>query len=509
MILLKILQKLNSFKLKKNKIIDFILWILLFILSINFIYLIILFFSIISNNIITLDFGEGFVLEAVWRLKNDLGLYNDFSQDFNNLVAFYPPVFFYYLLLVNKVSGLGININLLFLANGITLSLLGVLIYKVVNLEVKCKKLAVISSLLFFTFFYIFLFPYIGKVDLLAALLNLFGVYLFLKFYNDEKKIYLCLFPFVLAFFTKLTTVVLMLALLAYLFVSKKKNLFVNFSFIYFSLLSIIFLIINHKTNNLFYKSVFEIHDFSEYSSHRVISFVASMIFIIILGSLISSLLLKQKLRWKFWLILFIFLLIGDFLLSGKAGSGFNYFMELLILISIIFGISFNDLLVVNKERFVSYITIIFNNIAFVIVSIILFFSLNVFFSHNTISRYLKYTAKNQNELNSFFQVNQGKKILSESSIFNVINNKHEDIYEFFLFSTLINHNQLDQNILLEKLKNEYYYVVLTTNIFDISSGCCADRFNDKLITSIKNNFYLKREIKNNNEDVYYIFEKL
>lgn len=504
-----------------KKLIEFILFAVGLSLITSFVSLINI-FSFIKEGFITIDYSDGFILEAVWRLKNGLSVYQNFSIDFNGLTAVYPPVFYYYSLSISKITGLSVNLDLLLIANFFALALLSAVIYKITELETKNKIIGVISALVFFLIFKKILIYAAVKVDILAALLSFLGVYLFLSFksFKNNKLVYLSLVPFLLALFTKQTSITVFLAILILLFCSDKKRWLI-FTAIYSLATITIFAIINRETGGYFYHSVIETHLLTEYSLSLLVYLLLLSILVIIALLFCVKMYANDK-RKKFWISFVLIIFLFDVLLLAKNGSGLYYLTDLSVIISITLGIFLNDAIIFIKNMGDSHI---FNSPGLdknIFLNLFLFFAISSFLILQSISGIflpspeVEYYARGQNELNSFFLTNKNKNILSEENIFNFINDKHNNMYEFFVFNQLVKRGRWKQEILFDKLKDDYEYVVLSTNInndFNLHgkdlSKYYNDRFSKELLAFIKTNFELYKEIKGyNGVTLYYIFKK-
>lgn len=510
---------------EKENLINIILNITIFSLLVNLASLVYLFLVIIKEKIITLDYTNGFILESVWRLKNGLGLYNDFSNNFNSLVALYPPVTYYYFLIINKLSGLTLNLNFLLFSNFIILIFLIILIYKISFLETKNKKISMIVVLVFFLFIHNFLLSILGKIDLLAIFLNFLGIYIYIKFrYN--KLIYLSLIPFIIALFAKQTAIIIFIAVLVDLLFSDIKK-FSRFLIIFSFSSLLIFLVINHETGGAFYHSAVEPHLLTEISFSRILLFLLFIeipnILLIIISLLSLTGISNEQIRKNLWLSMLSVSILFNFYLLGKTGSNSNYLTELFIIISILIGIFLTNFINTpdkNTDKIISLPLLgkkmVSCFLLFLIVSFFMVFRGLNNANDNLLTQFvIKEEAISQKKLNQFFIKNKDKNILSEENTFNLINNKHSTFYEFAIFNLLIKNNKWDQEILFNALKNNYSYIVLTTNINREPSKLdfylnqyYLNRFDEDFIFFIKNNFELNQEIKKeDNSTRYYILK--
>lgn len=256
-----------------------------------------------------------------------------------------------------------------------------IIIFKISNIFFSNdRKIALIITLLFLSFIDIFAWSLLSRVDILAFVFCVGGIYIFLRYLANSNKrslVYLSAILFILAFYSRQTYLIAPISVLIYLFLSKNKD-FLRF-FISFSVISaLVFLYLNLITGwNFFYHAFYQnsLHHFSyERSIAGLFGFVATRIniFLFFIISLNFTLYLffrkelgnnKNRTTKKVISFLFIYSLFGYyfFLMTfGKAGSTFNYFFELM-LINILLFIASIKLLEwenPNQEKFATLSTL-------------------------------------------------------------------------------------------------------------------------------------------------------
>lgn len=182
-------------------------------------------------------------------LKNPAYLYHNIYQYPFYVTSDHPPIFH-----LATASLSLIMKNILFsgrLVSFISALLIGFLIYKIVETRCRSKVIGLISSLLFFSSYVIFLWGSIFRVDMLGAMLNLMGIYFILN-YRKGKNFYLAIICFILAVYTKWPFIIAAVGTLIYFFIKDRKTA-LRF-LLFFSLPTVsIFIILNILTGGQLY----------------------------------------------------------------------------------------------------------------------------------------------------------------------------------------------------------------------------------------------------------------
>jgi hypothetical protein len=432
-------------------------------------------------------YGEGFILNQANLLSQGRSIY----QDINNypyIVSNYPPV--YPLLCALFIRILGMSFAIGRTISFIATILIGFLIYIIIKEHSQqektlSKKSALIGALFFFASPYIYKYYPLIRVDALALLFSLIGLYFVFKFKNS-RYVYFAILFFILAFYAKQIFIAAPIASTVYLiFKDTKKGII--FLVIYSLLAFVIFFIINNATGGQFYlhniaynANVFSI--FAAIRQYIEMMRVHPIIFLAAISLIVYSIFNKES---SLFSIYFIVSAITS-LSIGKVGSNLNYFCELIGATCIMLGLFFLRFKINEK-----------NNNIFVLAGFLLQL---VLFTH---APFLTYGTPTQNDLDdskrvSEIIVNMPGPILSENSGLLLVNNK-EILFQPFIFTQLAKQNLWNQKPFIKDIEEKKFSLVILT--FNTDYENYGEMFSDEVVNAIRYGYHLHQKIGN-----YYIY---
>lgn len=293
--------------------------------------------------------GEGLLANNIEFLRSGKSIYTDINK-WPFIANPYPPFFSFtsYIFSILIPKNPLLSIRLLSILSTLGLS---ILIYFMLLKREISKKISCITSILFLITPLMLMWGYLGRVDVLGAVLSMLAVFLVL---NSDKKLNIILAATicVLAFYTKPTFLAAPAAIFFYLLINRKYLKTILFTGIIIFVGVIVFLILNKWTNGQFYQNVFH-NNLSSYHIKPFLSYSRDFIFFywfFIVGSIIFFVksLRKKKLPLLFFYLIFSFLLT---LTSGREGASTNYYIELLAVTMICGTIGFFSLNKPDKSK--------------------------------------------------------------------------------------------------------------------------------------------------------------
>jgi len=266
--------------------------------------------------------------------------------DYPFVVTLYPPVFFYLAALFVKTLGPTLFAGrVLSLICSLSVCLL---CFMITWLLTKNIFWGVLAGLFFSVSGYVQWWGMMFKNDIMAVCFGLAGILLFLKY--EKSKKYLLSVPFlILAVFTKQTTISAPLAVMAYLLLSKKRDMgkFFRFSFWFVGLSSLIFLFLTVATRGQFFIDIILVPrsivwDFTNFMSYwRGTFYSYGFLLVPAIGFIVLERILYRETSLISWFFIFSVLARYDI---GIIGSSDNYFMETVALVGIMAVLFFNSI---------------------------------------------------------------------------------------------------------------------------------------------------------------------
>ncbi|MBU1022998.1 glycosyltransferase family 39 protein, partial [bacterium] len=303
-----------------------------------------------------LDDGEGHVLNQAILIASGQLPYSPINVA-PYIVTNYPPLFpaiaastFRFLGEMPVMTGVTVFPGLIVTRLISVLSGLAIafLIYRVSIKSGGNSDTSAISSLLFLAMPIVYFWFSIGKPDLLAIFLGLFGLYIGIANLEKGKRFYLALIPLILAVFTRQSEIAPFLALTAFLFLKKDKRA-VTFTIVYLVSIIAVTLILQIATNGEYLKHIIT-YTRTQFYLPRLWStwsffFLNASLLLVVAFFHSAKEFSKRILSPALLYFCFAFLIS---LTSGKIGSDLNYFLETIVAAHILLAVFLNYLL---KEK--------------------------------------------------------------------------------------------------------------------------------------------------------------
>lgn len=447
-----------------------------------------------------MDYGEGFTLNTVRILSNGGNIYPLITDKYF-ITSPYPPLYYLIYSLLVKISDISFSTGRLI--SVVSTLIVSYLIYLIVKIKTKRPVLGAISSLIFLLSPYTFYWSALARVDMLALLFSLLGIYFIFK-YKGEKWIYLSVLFFVLSVYTKQSYFAAPIAVFLYLIIrNKQKNamrFIVSFSLFVISL----FLMLNYITDWQFY-----IHVIKNSASHRfsiplIFSFYWNFLDYYIYAILIvlaMTVVTAEFIKKRFSLFGIYFIIAGIFtVIIGKIGSTINYYLELTAIISVLFGFVINKLMIDTKRNSTYMPLFLYISIISIFVAIIGYFAI--------VNDPTPLDVMNNQKVSSIIENTKGR-ILSEDAGLLVLNNRPDDVFEFFILSSLSRAGLWDQSGFVNEMKNqEFSLIILNFNITESKiPEYELERVTDEMLIQIRQNYIITDKIGSNQTLYeYYIY---
>ncbi|MCD6216512.1 glycosyltransferase family 39 protein [bacterium] len=409
---------------------------------------------------LALDDGEGHVLNQAILIASGQLPYLPISSP-PYIVTNYPPFYaaiaastFGFLDQVQVMSGVTVFPGLIVTRLISVLSGLGIafLIYKTSIKSNASPDSSAISSLLFLAMPIVYFWFSIGKPDMLAIFLGLFGLYLGIANYDKGNRIFLSLIPLVLAVFTKQNEIAPFLAIALFLLIKKDRRL-ITFIAIYAAFILLITGVLQTASGGEYLSHIItytktQFYANRLYSTWSFFFLNASLLLVVAFFSTIRSL-VRREFNMAVFYFVFAFLIS---LTSGKVGSDLNYFLETIVAAHIILAIFIKD----GYRRNLAFSArLIAAGLAFLI-------ALDYAFLHD--NRRYSYEPNNDDRqygaiLASMIKEQQGP-ILSEDEAMAAVCGK-EVVFNPFIMSELAKEGIWDQTDFVNSIKDKKYDLLI------------------------------------------------
>jgi len=288
---------------------------------------------------------ESYILAETRLFTQVKNIYTDINNP-PYLGAVYAPVYMGILSTMAPIVGSS------FVA-GRTVSLfaalfIGFFIYRILKRETNSTYYSYVGALLFFASHYVYTWSSRYRPDFLGIFFSTCGIYLFLK-YRHNRKIFLSIPLFLLAFFTKQSFLAAPGAILIYLFFNDRK-MFVKFGLAIMGGVGCSLVLLNFITDGQYFLHTIKFLQTNPiYFMHSVPFFYKMLIIypIILIFALLYLLHGVRRIHsvYIWWFIATITVAAYT---ASKEGAWINYFIELFAVICILVGMSLHKL----KEDF-------------------------------------------------------------------------------------------------------------------------------------------------------------
>ncbi len=276
------------------------------------------------------DYGEGCTLLFFKQLKN----YGVYFFDINHYpfsYATYPPIFLFVIWFFELFFPSSLMAGRF--ASLFSVTLIAPVLYFLLQRKIANKFYALLLTLCYLSFWSIFVFGGVGRLDTLVCLWILIGFWLFEKYSEpyDRKRYWAFLF-FILAFFTKQNSILAPICIFFYLLLKKEERKhFLPSLFIYATPIIIMVLAFNLYTHGEFLKHLFF---YTVNREWRPFWFEKGMEYYlgdmkILLGIGILGLFSKQSFaKTNFIYLMYFLLTLASLRTIGLTASNVNYFLE-------------------------------------------------------------------------------------------------------------------------------------------------------------------------------------
>jgi hypothetical protein len=312
--------------MRKKPFNKYFLYFILFILIIIFINFLELSLTVLSYPF-DLDITEGFLMIPSIKLLKGESMYGNIHSPPYFFITKYPPVF--YIFNAFNMILFGVNLFSARIISFLSSLIIGFLIYLIVKRSTRNKLLGILAFLFFYSSYVTIQIATQIRVDVLATLFSLLGIYFILD-YKKTKKFYLAILFFLASFFTKQSFIAAPIASFVYLFMNDRKKSFQFFGIMILFTVSIS-LLINFLTNGQFlFHLLLGTSGIIEYS---FLPFFINLIpnFIILTIGVLFFLQEKRNLIALY----FIFSLIILLFLLTRTGAWINFLFEMTAIASI------------------------------------------------------------------------------------------------------------------------------------------------------------------------------
>ncbi len=302
-----------------------------------------------------LNWLEGGFLDVVERVLHGMPIYTEPTLEYVPFI--YTPLYYILAAAVAGVTGPGFTaLRVVSFASSLLCLLI---IYLYVSRETKNRYSGFISAGLFAAFYNVSdSWLDIGRNDPLFLLILLSALYI-VRFYRNNKSYLLAGILLFLAFFTKQSAIIVIIFLLGYAIIFNRKTILpVIVSALVLLAGSTFFM--DRIYDGWYSYFVFEL----PFNHHITLSYIALFwteellrVCMVPIGFIVYNLYLNlQSVRktpgWRFNLFAAAGMIFMAWFLRIHSGSGANALLPALAIITIIFGISINDLLIRSWQKF-------------------------------------------------------------------------------------------------------------------------------------------------------------
>lgn len=283
-----------------------------------------------------IEYGEGIILNLAVQLDKYGTYYLDIN-DYPFTHGAYPPGFIIFAYPLLKLLGPEIYIGRI-ISIIATLSI-GLVVYLISTQQGHGRKRSLTFALFVFPPFFVYTWTPFGRVDSLAILFSVIGLYVYVKKWQSHSNLkYLSCIFFVFAFLTKQNSVAAPCAILAYhLLVERNLRDFFKDLILFAGPLLLIMAALNGLTDGEFFLHTFTHHAFVGISLTEAFrgyyEFIRASNILLLIG-ILGVLLRKRPSIFLFYTIFTFAILITN----GKPGAKLNYYIEpyiaLLLLVS-------------------------------------------------------------------------------------------------------------------------------------------------------------------------------
>ncbi len=441
--------------------------------------------SIYLRNI-QIDFGEGILLGNAERLTKFLTIYPNIKVE--TILGVYPPL--YQLLSAGMINITGLN-----LASGRIISatasiITAILIYKSASTQDKLLKIA--FPALYLSSPIIMTWGPLMRVDALATMLTILGIYLFM---NAPPKLRIPLAATALAAstLTKQNMLAGVAAILIFLLAKKSWKDALKFLAYYSAIFGSTTALLTVITNGQYINHIYLYHFGHEYQLSRlsIYDWFFKMHLIVITAAILFTIYYLKVDKTTPSIYYYPLALLSS-LSIGKIGAATNYYVEPVASIILFLAVSSRKL---PKKRDVIMIAF-----TLLMISQFVIYSQNIALVPN-IEENLVFS--NKLKLLDYLENINGK-VLCEDATAAVISKKGPAVDWFILAQIFRNHLWNEHEYVEKLIRENFTHLILSFDITPTNVPSIEDeRFTHKLLNEFQENFILKEKIGNYRVYVY------
>ena len=260
---------------------------------------------------------------------------------------FYTPIWYLIMGRVTNIFGDSLVVGRIF--NLLTFAGCLILVFLIVRYFTRSKIYGLIGAALPLMSSYMIAWSMFPRVDMLAILFELAGIYVIIRFENS-RWLWLSIPLFVLAFYTKQSLVAFIAAACLYLFIRNRKQGLIYGGILTGTVLSILG-IANLLTQGDFFKQVFL------YQQSEIFSGTTSVVwtlFIILIPILVMGVVYAWKNKTSLLgLSVLATFVINTLVLFLHTGGNYNYFFEFVFALSLASGVFLQQIIKNRKEFYI------------------------------------------------------------------------------------------------------------------------------------------------------------
>jgi len=384
---------------------------------------------------------------------------------------FYTPVWYMIMGRVTNIFGDSLVVGRIF--NLLTFAGCLILVFLIVRYFTRSKIYGLIGAALPLMSSYMVAWSMFPRVDMLAIMFELAGIYVIIRFENS-RWLWLSIPLFVLAFYTKQSLVAFVAAACLYLFIRNRKQGLIYGGILTGTVLSILG-IANLLTHGDFFKQVVTYQQSEIYSGTTS---VIEKVIIIVVPILVMGIVYAWKNKTSLLgLSVMVALVMNTLVLFLHTGGNYNYFFEFVFALSLASGVFIQQIIKNRKEFYIWLFAFSIAGLIGVIPNLTLVdatYSLRAK-QAETIIRDATYPILTEN---AQLVVDAGKMPYDEP----------------FVYSNLARLGYFDGNIVLNDLKtNKIEYVITQSDLPEIRSY----RFSEEVQQAILDNYHIVMDSSN------------
>jgi len=432
----------------------------------------------------SIDYGEGFVMNYAKLWANGTWSWDINTPPYLTMVygVGFPTLLYPFVKLFGATLLVGRAVSF------VTALVACVLLYLIVVRLTGNKVYGLIASLLPMTQPTFQDWSWMARVDMSAVMLDLLGVYLFLRF-KDSKWFYLAVIPFLCALMIKLTAIAGLVAVVIYLLIYNRKRVLSFIGLFVVGLVAVMTPLMITSGGEYWKQIILYQNTIQNISFPQFLALFPGFLYPFVALLVLALIYLKRTWGKKDYSLVgtcFVVALAIAMFTTLRPGAANLYYIEAIMagIICATLGLSYMMVYVKRKRLTLNFVTVVCG--VAVLASVIM---------------PLRYTAfPDQNYTKAMDTVNE---LVSDSpspiitEIPSVALNVGKDLYiEYFIFANMARLGYWDETPYIEKYNEQYFdYVMLITplkyRIEESELGIPDGHFTDEALQAIGNNYSL------------------